>query len=127
MTTAKLTLKTLAARVDLLEETLIAAIQREVDLIARLDLLEAGAKAKPAASGRNYGPKSTTKLDNLTAWRIKYGDREKYTVKQNATFFGLSLGQVYSLDKYTFQQVKAEDFTLEDLPQPIEEPVVEAA
>ena len=115
-TQPKQTLKALSTRVEALEEALITSLLREADLVARLDALEAAPKAK-AASGRNYGPKSTTKLDDLTAWRIRYGDRSECTVKQNANFFGLSLGQVYSLDKYTFQHVSEESFTATDIPE----------
>lgn len=68
--------------------------------------------AAPSTS-RNRGPKSEAQMTDIIAWRIRYGDRSTFKVAQNAEFFGLSRGQVYSLDKYTFQHVKENSFNEE--------------
>lgn len=119
MTTAKLTMKdlgskleTLTAQISALEAEAIKTLQYCATLEARIKELE----AKPAPKGRDYGPKSQVKLDDLMAWRIKYGDRSTFAVKDNAEFFGLSRGQVYSLDKYTFQHVNEDSFNEADIP-----------
>lgn len=114
---AKLTMKELETRIQRLEDCLLASMDREGALLDRVAKLE----AQPKAKTRDYGPASQVKLDDLTAWRIRFGDRSGFKVKDNAEFFGLSRGQVYSLDKYTFQHVTEDSFTEDDIPVEIAE------
>ena len=97
----KLTMKALQDQINELQ-TVVLNLTKELE-------------SKPTAKGRNYGPASTAKLTDIVAWRIKFGDRSQAPVKDNADFFGLSRGQVYSLDKYTFQHVNEESFTMDDV------------
>lgn len=117
--TTKLTMKDLesklgelAAQISLLETEHIKTLTYCNMLENRIKVLEENPKPK----GRDYGPKSQAKLDDLTAWRIKFGDRSSFAVKDNAEFFGLSRGQVYSLDKYTFQHINEDSFNEGDIP-----------
>lgn len=117
--TTKLTMKdleskleTLTAQISALETEAIKTLQYCSTLENRIKVLEENPKPK----GRDYGPKSQVKLDDLTAWRIKFGDRSSFAVKDNAEFFGLSRGQVYSLDKYTFQHINEDSFNEGDIP-----------
>lgn len=111
-----------ADRITELEDMLSSSLTREGKLLDRVTELE----SLPKAKGRDYGPKSLKKLDDLTAWRMKFGDRVCFgegkttTVAKNADFFGLSRGQVYSLDKYTFQHVTEDSFTEDDIPVEID-------
>lgn len=102
---------TLEARIEALEMSLIGAAREFEALRARIAELEDGG----SSSGRDYGPKSETKMTRIIAWRIKFGDRKNYPVKENAKFFKLSPGQIYSLRGYTFTDVKEDSFTLKDI------------
>lgn len=110
--TKKLTMKALESRIIELEGLSVRLLEYNATLEARIIKLE----AQPKAKTRDYGPASQVKLDDLTAWRIRFGDRSGFKVKDNAEFFGLSRGQVYSLDKYTFQHVTEDSFTEDDIP-----------
>lgn len=109
-------------RIADLEQQLINALTTMNDLTQRVSALEEAPKPK----ARNYGPSSTAKLDDFTAWRIKFGDRKDEAVKDNADFFGLSRGQVYSLEKYTFQHVKEDSFSQSDIDDHIQKVIDEA-
>lgn len=89
---------------------LIVAMKAEIhELSAEVAELKSAPQSR-----RNYGPPSQGKMSNEQAWRIMYGDMTGVPVKDIASRFGLSRGQVYSVrGGYTFNHVKAEDFTLE--------------
>lgn len=115
MTTAKMTNAQLAARIAVLEAfvadqsaKLLAVEEQVIKLSTQLAELP-----KEIGAQRKRGPKSENSMTDIIAWRIKYGDRSTFKVAENAEFFGLSRGQVYSLDKYTFQHVKENSFSEE--------------
>lgn len=124
--TTKLTMKDLESRLaeqgaKIAEQgTKITALETlTIDLMLQVQMLGDRIKVleeNPKPKGRDYGPKSQVKLDDLMAWRIKFGDRSSFAVKDNAEFFGLSRGQVYSLDKYTFQHINENSFNEGDIP-----------
>lgn len=97
-------LQNLTARVAALEEQLVEAqrvIQTQSTIIAQ------------STKGAVRGPKSEGSMTDYIAWRIRFGDRKEFSVNENAEFFKLSRGQIYSINKYTFQNVKPDSFTLE--------------
>ena len=83
------------------------------EIIAKInEVIEAINAHKP----RNYGPKSTRKMERLDAWRIMFGDLIDVSVKDVANDLGLSKGQVYSVKgNYTFRDVKEDEFTIDDV------------
>ena len=72
-------------------------------------------EATPTRGVRNYGPKSENGMTELIAWQIMFGDMTAMKVKDIATHFGLSRGQVYSVKGgYTFTSVKQTDFQYDE-------------
>jgi hypothetical protein len=66
---------------------------------------------KVTATGRDYGPASTTKLTDPMAWRICFGDLKDETTQAIADKYGLSFGQIYSCrGGYTKKNLTAESF-----------------
>jgi hypothetical protein len=76
-------------------------------LIAAVEALTARVTALEAANvPRDRGPKSTTTMTELHAFRVKFGDLKDTKPKEAATLLGLSYGQIFSArGGYTFKQV----------------------
>lgn len=93
------------------------------ELEARLEELEEfGEELKVKVDSikvRDRGPKSTRTMTRHDAWRVMHGDLKGATHKAAAKATGLSYGQVYSArGEYTFKDVKADEFKLEEPTQP---------
>ena len=86
-------------------------------LLERVTLLEAQLAAKPKSNKeRDYGPKAVFAMDDLSAWRIMYGDLKATKVRKIADDFGFSRGQVYSVrGTYTFTHINKDSFTMDDV------------
>jgi hypothetical protein len=72
-------------------------------------VLSLQAKIAEATKPRDRGPASERPMNEIDAWRVKFGDMKDTKHKVAATSLGISYGQVYSArGGYTFKQVKAD-------------------
>jgi len=87
---------------------------------ARIEALEAQVKELTekveGLKVRDRGPKSQRAMTRFDAWRVLHGDLKNKSHKDAAKILGLSYGQIYSArGEYTFKDVKADEFSLEDV------------